>query len=300
MADQKISQLPAAATITGAELVELVQSGANVKSTVTAIRTVASPSALLGSFGPNSINWTMAIPGLRNGAGLATGFGPRPATWSGSSSQTLVVPSTGNATFYGAMGFTKGSTGAGLNLGYDYFISSNTNEFLSFRKVTNPSLGGFDLQWIFGFESARADQTFFIGLAAGTGTLGNTVVPSALTDMVGFGKDQGDTNLQFMVNNGAGSAAKTDTGTAFTALNQKMMLLRMTCDAAGAVITVTLTNLEAGGLTYSFTVPDAQVKNITAATGILPHIYVGTGTATATAVLISFNSIYYNYGSITE
>ncbi len=38
MADQKISAMPAAATLTGAELVPLVQSGANVKATLSSIR----------------------------------------------------------------------------------------------------------------------------------------------------------------------------------------------------------------------------------------------------------------------
>jgi hypothetical protein len=38
MSDQKISAMPAAATLTGAELVPLVQSGANVQTTLNAIR----------------------------------------------------------------------------------------------------------------------------------------------------------------------------------------------------------------------------------------------------------------------
>ena len=38
MADQKISAMPSAATLTGAELVPLVQSGANVKATLNSIR----------------------------------------------------------------------------------------------------------------------------------------------------------------------------------------------------------------------------------------------------------------------
>ena len=38
MADQKISAMPSAATLTGAELVPLVQDGANVKATINSIR----------------------------------------------------------------------------------------------------------------------------------------------------------------------------------------------------------------------------------------------------------------------
>lgn len=42
MADQKISAMPAALALTGAELVPLVQSGANVRSTVSALRAFAT------------------------------------------------------------------------------------------------------------------------------------------------------------------------------------------------------------------------------------------------------------------
>lgn len=41
MADQKISAMPAAATLTGAELVPLVQSGANVRSTLSSLSSFA-------------------------------------------------------------------------------------------------------------------------------------------------------------------------------------------------------------------------------------------------------------------
>jgi len=46
MADQKISAMPSAATLTGAELVPLVQSGANVKATLTAMGTFINTTLL--------------------------------------------------------------------------------------------------------------------------------------------------------------------------------------------------------------------------------------------------------------
>lgn len=47
MADQKISAMPSAATLTGAELVPLVQSGANVQATLSAVRAL---DAAYGAF----------------------------------------------------------------------------------------------------------------------------------------------------------------------------------------------------------------------------------------------------------
>lgn len=51
MADQKISAMPSASTLTGAELIPLVQSGANVQSTIGAI---ASYSRVYGAFSSSS------------------------------------------------------------------------------------------------------------------------------------------------------------------------------------------------------------------------------------------------------
>ena len=52
MADQKISAMPSAATLTGAELVPLVQSGANVKSTLSAMSAFSRGNA--GAYSSNS------------------------------------------------------------------------------------------------------------------------------------------------------------------------------------------------------------------------------------------------------
>ena len=51
MADQKISAMPSAATLTGAELVPLVQSGANVKATLDTLRAY---DANYGAFSSNT------------------------------------------------------------------------------------------------------------------------------------------------------------------------------------------------------------------------------------------------------
>src|SRR5262245_35178709 len=67
MADTKISNLPAAAALTGAELAVLVQSSADVKATVTSLRGTAVTTGTIAA----------AIPGMagsadRSGIGGAT------------------------------------------------------------------------------------------------------------------------------------------------------------------------------------------------------------------------------------
>lgn len=300
MADLKISQLPAAAALTGSELVELVQSGGNVKSTIGAV-TATAPVPTLQTLSITTENYQVVRGDPRAGGVIASG--PVGAPWASSSSQTLVSPNPNAANLGLAVGMAYTSSAATGNTGADFF--ANQNNCRAYRQaLASPLLGGFQLYWEFLLVNTKSDQTFFIGWAPGTVSLGNTVVPSALINMVGFGKDQGDANLQFMVNNGAGTATKIDTGIAWSSFgtfaNRHLLSVRLDCDAAGNTITATFTDLETGGATFTTTVPTAQPKNIPANTAVSPHLYAGEGTATTTGVSVGFKYAYFNYGLINE
>lgn len=88
MADQKISAMPSAATLTGAELVPLVQSGANVKATLDVLRGYDSN---YGAFSDNT-DQTGSVS-----AGTAMLFGNTDVAdgVTLSSGTRLVVPKTG-------------------------------------------------------------------------------------------------------------------------------------------------------------------------------------------------------------
>jgi hypothetical protein len=64
----------------------------------------------------------------------------------------------------------------------------------------------------FGFGVYNSGQRFFCGYSSSTGALSGATDPSALTNIIGVGKDVGDATLQIMVNDGAGAATETDTG----------------------------------------------------------------------------------------
>lgn len=85
----------------------------------------------------------------------------------------------------------------------------------SFRQT---SVGdGFFFSMKFGNEdvAAVADARLFAGLT-GLGAIGN-VNPSTLASMIAVAADSGDTNLQFMHNDSAGTAVKVDLGSSFPA-----------------------------------------------------------------------------------
>ena len=88
MADQKISAMPNAATLTGAELVPLVQSGANVKTTIGTLR---SYGANYGAFSSNQDQTGSVSAGTAmtfNSTDVADGI-------TLASNSRLVVPNTG-------------------------------------------------------------------------------------------------------------------------------------------------------------------------------------------------------------
>jgi hypothetical protein len=303
VSDLKISQLPAAAPLTGAELIELVQSGANVQSTATAVSALstATPTSVIAALA--TLNWTLAITEAQ--ASIApTPFGPG----NGRTSQAYIVAGTGagiaaqNAngpagTMYGAIDMIIGQTAGAVNRSFDMHFQQ-VQPGVSYRKLSGGMpLAGFTFQFIGGFNTTRSDQLFFVGLGPGAGVgFSDTQIPSAILNMVGFGKDQGDTNLQFMVNNGSGTAAKSDTGLVFTNLLQHLFKLIITCDTLGAKITATLTDLEPNSpfATQTFTVLDGAAKNVVADTRLQPHMYVGNGTATSTVCGLAIHSIFLN------
>jgi len=77
---------------------------------------------------------------------------------------------------------------------------------------------GFYFSMKFGNEDVAyvENARLFAGLTAGLAAIGN-VNPSTLARIIGVGADSGDTNLQFMHNNSAGTAVKVNLGSDFPA-----------------------------------------------------------------------------------
>jgi hypothetical protein len=88
MADTKISAMPSAATLTGAELVPLVQSGANVKATLSALRALDAAYGAFSSTDDQTGSITTGTVMTFSGTDVADGI-------TLASNSHLVVPNTG-------------------------------------------------------------------------------------------------------------------------------------------------------------------------------------------------------------
>jgi hypothetical protein len=294
MADLKISQLPAAAALTGSELIELVQSGNNVQSTAGAIASSASPTTTLANQG---IWWT-TFPSIAGGlAGVSNvGTGGGSPSWVPNVSAVNQAANNAGATIAAATQMGTFTSAAGANSAADIVSSGPAVNMI--RAFSNGlPIAGFSMTLFFAFTTTVSTEQCFFGYSPGSGNLSGSQVPSALTNMIGLGRDSGDTNLQFMINNGSGSAAKTDLGVTLASLANKMLKLVITCDSVGNCA-ISLTNIESGGgLVSSVSYPTATAKlpvaGATAQVG--PRMHVNNG-GTASAVAFGIAQSYFTAG----
>lgn len=139
--------------------------------------------------------------------------------------------------------------------------------------------GGFHIMARVGFLTLPAGYRQFIGLYSSTAVIGN-VDPSTLLNMCGLGKDTADTNLQFMHNDGTGTANKIDTGLAL-AVNDVIDFRMFSASGSGKIF-FSLQKLNGGGaLINSDTGVSTDVPSAT--TGLAIHNWCNNG-ATASAI----------------
>lgn len=146
--------------------------------------------------------------------------------------------------------------------------------------------GGFDISFRFGIDTVYGAATnfrSFVGLwDVSGGDPSTTVDPSALTNIVGVGADNGDQNLSLIHNDGAGVATKTAFGTptnypARAVGTNRLYELRLYCDANASAISYSMTDVGAAN-----TETGSLSSNIPANTQFLGWImYENTGTGGA-------------------
>lgn len=160
MADQKISAMPNAATLTGAETIPLVQSGANVKATLDTITDFVrdsyaafsdytdQPATLANTTYPITFNTTDYASGFTLVAGsriTASQTGVYNLQWSGQFENTqsqehdirVWIKINGN-NVVGSTGFISvPSSHGGINghivVGWNYFITLNAGDYVEFN-----------------------------------------------------------------------------------------------------------------------------------------------------------------------
>jgi hypothetical protein len=142
----------------------------------------------------------------------------------------------------------------------------------------------------FGASQLPTAPRLCVGLSNATGALAGE--PSALTDVLLFGKDSTDTNIQMMVNDNAGTASKQDTSIAL-AINV-LYEAAVWCDPAGATVYGLLIDYTNQALWYG-----TAASNLpTAGTGMGARSGGSlNGTDTGTALIFYFGGLYLRAGA---
>lgn len=165
--------------------------------------------------------------------------------------------------------------------------SSRANLGMYRNYTSNADVGGGFVRLRCAYSNALSTAKHFYGLSAVDGNLnfGSGVDPSAALNLIGVGKDEGDTNLYFIHNDGSGTATKVDTGVAASALTASVFDVYIQLARNGDA-KIALHDLESG-TAYSATLSSDLPAD---GTLLFPKMQTGNG-ATASAVVLYAMSV---------
>ncbi len=155
---------------------------------------------------------------------------------------------------------------------------------LSVFRGNGTNRGGFRFAGYGGGNDAAAvaNARNFYGLYGVAGFIGN-VNPSTLLNILGFGWDTGDANMQFMHNDAAGAATKVDLGAGFPANTNGVdwYLHEIWCAPNASEVQYKLTRWDSAGVEtsiYGVATTNLPSNNVFLA----PQVYYGNGTTALT------------------
>lgn len=244
---------------------------------------------MLKAVGPSGLDYALQPHIGRNKTSLWQANGN--ATTTTAIGQAFSTTGTGttrtvsSATFFGTfrrLGYVS-NNGAGSTCGIRTTV-------LQYHRGNIAKAGGFHFITRFGISDASAVATgrMFIGLLASGAIIGN-VEPSTLTNILGFGADSSDINLQFIHNDGAGTATKINLGASFpvNTRNTDMYEVSIFCPPNGNEVFYQVLNL-----TNDQKVSGSVSINIPSATQLLAYQLWRNNGSTALAVGLDIVNIY--------
>lgn len=248
MPNVAISELNTAAALDGSELIPIVQTAETVRTTAQAIAdlvTIPSPPSLIAVnaaqtvFGMFFITFTGTYSVLLSGTTL---------TLAGTGSN----PAKNYTTYLTSLDCEKIVTAASPN---SLASRKNAQDGMTIIRAVsgNARAGGFSLAAVFGSTTAALGDRMFTGAAEFNTDPCNGGDPSSRANILGFAVDAADVNVQFIQNDGAGGATKTDLGVSWASLSGKALRAQIEVAAGGASVDYSLTVLDTG-VSYSGTV----------------------------------------------
>lgn len=249
-----VSDFPAASSLTGSEIVPVVQSGVTKRTTAAALAALAAAddSALYPRF---QISW-LAAPFTTTLE--SDGFSNFTSSNFGTPAAQDPVPATSFRTSTQRVRDVSGAF-ADTNAGY-YQVGTRSG---SYRAVSGAA-GKIDtrLEMIVAYHVVASDQRAFVGFVDSVSP--GVSQPSAFLNCAGYGKDSADVNLFLMHNDGSGACTKVDTGVTFASLIDKLLRVRIRFMPTSGAVAIQIANMETGATIHSATltlnIPDADTR----------------------------------------
>jgi len=168
--------------------------------------------------------------------------------------------------------------------------SAGTNKVNGFSVKFFWTTGGFFYSLRFGMPATfNAGFQWFMGL---TDALSLTGDPSAKTNIIGFGVDAADSNIQFMVNDASGTATKTDLGANFPGKTTGCVYeMRLFCAPGGSTVYYSLERFDSAQFTEG-----SASSDLPTATTLLGEQFSIRNGAIASAATIAMMSFYAELG----
>lgn len=149
-------------------------------------------------------------------------------------------------------------------------------------------LGGFYFVTRVANPVTIADFRLFVGLSNTTGVLGSSADPSSFTDLVGFGLDAADANVQFMHNDNAGTATKSSTGLGRPGTTE-VWEFQMYCVPNGSSVYMRAEKLNSGVAAVEY---EASTNLPAASTLLGLHIWGNNGPTGGVTTALDFAHVY--------
>lgn len=185
------------------------------------------------------------------------------------------------ATLFAGCTGVLGTSAAAINTIIQSGLRNSQNRSY-YQASGNAKMAGFQSGILGGFSASRVGARFFIGFCTVQSSL-PSAEPSSRFNMVGFGADSTDTDLQFMYNNGVGSATKIDLGINWTTWDSSLLQFQIICPPSGTPIQAQITNLETNA-TFAKTVLATDPKYPGSNVDVYGVISIDTGPTVSTAV----------------
>lgn len=230
-----------------------------------------NPSAIQGAFRDKNITMLTGsgIGGVINVYGCALPTGTYSTTLTG-------------ATTAGTNSYTKQqktellkTSASGTNVSYLYLNAAN------WRRGAATGEDGFKFQFTFGVATGTSNTSarLFAGWTSSI-SVPTDANPSTITNMFGFGYDAADTNLQWMHNDGSGTATKVDLGSSFpkpSVDRQESYEIEINCRPNGSTIWYKIRRIHTGATASGSVTTDIPANT----TYLAPRVYLSNGGVSA-------------------